>query len=173
VQAAYLSGARWPVRAFLAGCASFPGRAHRSPTGTISQDERQDALGGAGFPRGCRPAVGAGVAPVRSRPRPLCRSDKKQEAEREREHKRLERRRKDYESEQRKQKTALTLDMIQRDRDVPRALRDAAREYVAQQQWVSDLDPTQQTARPISGPCRQPAATGSRQSLECPRTAPR
>lgn len=65
---------------------------------------------------------------------------KKQEAEREREHKRLEQRRKDYEAEQRKQKTALTLDMIQRDNNVPRALRDAAREYAAQQQWISDLD---------------------------------
>jgi hypothetical protein len=30
--------------------------------------------------------------------------------------------------------------MIQRDRNAPRALRDAARKYAAQQHWVSDID---------------------------------
>jgi len=65
---------------------------------------------------------------------------KKQDTEREREHRRLEQRKQDYEVEQRKQKTTLTLDMIQRDGNAPRALRDAAREYAAQQHWVSDLD---------------------------------
>lgn len=65
---------------------------------------------------------------------------RKQETEREREHRRLEQRKQDYEAEQRKQKTALTLDMIQRDGNAPRALRDAAREYAAHQHWVADLD---------------------------------
>lgn len=63
----------------------------------------------------------------------------KQEADLTRQQRRLDQRRQDYESEIRKQGLAPTLDMIAIDRNTPRALRDAAREYTSQGQWVADL----------------------------------
>lgn len=63
----------------------------------------------------------------------------KQEAELKRQEQRLAQRRQEYESEVRKQGIAPTLDMIALDRNTPRGLRDAAREYASQDQWVADL----------------------------------
>lgn len=63
----------------------------------------------------------------------------KQDADLKRQEQRLAQRRDEYESEVRKQGLAPTLDMIPLDRNTPRALRDAAREYASQDQWVADL----------------------------------
>lgn len=63
----------------------------------------------------------------------------KQDIERQRESDRLEKRRQTYVAEQRKHNIAPTLEMIQRDRITPRALRDAARELAAQEQWLAGL----------------------------------
>lgn len=71
----------------------------------------------------------------------------KQEVALKRQEERLEKRRHEYEAEKRKHNTALTLDMIQRDRAAPRALRDAAREYASQEHWFADLKRTQERER--------------------------
>ncbi len=63
----------------------------------------------------------------------------KQEADLKRQEQRLAQRRQEYEAEVRKQGLTPTLDMIPLDRNTPRALREAAREYAAQDRWVSDL----------------------------------
>lgn len=68
----------------------------------------------------------------------------KQDAELKRQEQRLEQRRKDYQSEVRKNGIAPSLDMIALDRNTPRALRDAARDYASQDQWVADLRKAQE-----------------------------
>lgn len=71
----------------------------------------------------------------------------KQEADFKRQEQRLEQRRQDYESEMRKHGIAPRLEMTPVDRNTPRALRDAAREYAAQDQWVADLRKAQERDR--------------------------
>ncbi len=68
----------------------------------------------------------------------------KQEGDLKRQEQLLAQRRQEYESEQRKQGLAPMLDMIPLDRNTPRALRDAAREYSSQDQWVADLKKAQE-----------------------------
>jgi len=71
----------------------------------------------------------------------------KQDAELKRQEQRLEQRRKDYQSEVRKNGIVPSLDMIPLDRNTPRALRDAAREYASQDQWVAELRKAQERAQ--------------------------
>lgn len=68
----------------------------------------------------------------------------KQEAELKRQQQRLEQRRQEYQTEVRKVGIVPSLDMIPLDRNTPRALRDAAREYASQDQWVADLNKAQE-----------------------------
>lgn len=68
----------------------------------------------------------------------------KQDAELKRQEQRLNQRRQEYQSEVRKNGIVPSLDMIPLDRNTPRALRDAAREYASQDQWVADLKKVQE-----------------------------
>lgn len=68
----------------------------------------------------------------------------KQDAELKRQEQRLNQRRQEYQSEVRKNGIVPSLDMIPLDRSTPRALRDAAREYASQDQWVADLKKVQE-----------------------------
>lgn len=68
----------------------------------------------------------------------------KQEADLKRQEYRLTQRRHDYEAEIRKQGLVPALDMIPLDRTTLRALRDAAREYALQDQWVADMKKAQE-----------------------------
>ncbi|OJU50096.1 MAG: hypothetical protein BGO03_09505 [Mesorhizobium sp. 61-13] len=68
----------------------------------------------------------------------------KQQVDLDRQERRLAQRREIYETEVRKHGIAPRLEMIPMDWNTPRALRDAAREYSSQDQWVADLRKTQE-----------------------------
>lgn len=99
----------------------------------------------------------------------------KQEADLSRQEQRLAQSRQEYEAEVRKQGLTPTLDMIPLDRNTPRALREAAREYAAQDRWVADLKKAQDREcdrffeRAIAG---EPAPELQRMERGAPRQRP-